>query len=156
VPRTSKNQKSKLYGTKQVAEMLGLPVWRVKNFSEGKAFRLPPSAQLGTGHGSRRLYDWKDVCRIAIADKLTTLGFTPETVGAAIREIPDSKLQARTLEGDGLKDSFVLVRRPGSEWQVAPARTVGTGVPFDSCAVIPFQMIIHNLEYWIAHDEVVE
>jgi hypothetical protein len=77
---------NELYSTKQVAAMLEIPVWRVKNFSEGKAFRLPPSIQVGTGRGSRRLYDWKDVCRIAIADKLTMIGFTPKAVGMVIEE----------------------------------------------------------------------
>ncbi len=82
------------------------------------------------------------------------MGFMPQAVGAAIREIPESKLQARTLEGEGWKDSSVLVRTPGSGWNVAPARTVTTGIPFESRVVIPFQMIIYNVEYEIAHEEV--
>ena len=33
-----KGQQRELYGTKQVAEILKIREWRVKNFSEGQAF----------------------------------------------------------------------------------------------------------------------
>lgn len=80
------------YGTRQVAEILGIPEWRVKNFTEGAAYRLPPGVQAGKGRGTRRLYDWGDIFRIGLADKLVKFGFTPETVGQAVREIPESLL----------------------------------------------------------------
>src|SRR5438270_479836 len=53
-----------LYGTSQVAEILGIPEWRVKNFSEGAAYKLPPAHRVGSGRGSRRLYGWEDIFRI--------------------------------------------------------------------------------------------
>ena len=81
-----------LYGTSQVAKILSIPEWRVKNFSEGAAYRLPPAHKVGTGRGSRRLYGWADIFRIAVADHLVACGFTAEAVGSAIREIPESVL----------------------------------------------------------------
>jgi hypothetical protein len=89
---TKKGLRSELYGTSQVAEILGIPEWRVKNFSEGVAYRLPPTHQVGTGRGSRRLYGWEDIFRIALADHLVACGFTPEAVGRAVREVPESAL----------------------------------------------------------------
>jgi hypothetical protein len=105
--------KPPLYGTKQVAEILGIPEWRVKNFSEGDAYGLPPSQSVGSGRGSRRLYDANSVYRLAIANELVNCGFAPESVGRAIREIAESKLSLRP--GD--------TRRPGEakdepEWEL--------------------------------------
>jgi hypothetical protein len=83
-------KKASGYGTKQVSVILGIPEWRVKNFSEGEAYRMPPSVRAGSGRGSRRLYGWADIFRIGLADQLVGCGFNPETVGRAVREIPES------------------------------------------------------------------
>jgi hypothetical protein len=80
------------YGTREVAQILGIPEWRVKNFTEGAAYRLLPSYRIGSGKGSRRLYVWSDIFRMGIAERLVNFGFTPDSVGLAIREIPDSIL----------------------------------------------------------------
>jgi DNA-binding transcriptional MerR regulator len=94
-----RKEPEKLYGTKQVAEILGIPDWRVKNFTEGEAYRLPKPQLVGTGRGSRRLYTITDICRIAIANQLVECGFSPEAIGDAIEEIPRSLLTR-------LSDSF--------------------------------------------------
>ena len=126
-----KRQSEKLYGTKQVAELLKIPDWRVKNFSEGDAYGLPPSQTVGTGRGSRRLYRESDVCRIAIANALVTFGFGPETVGKAIRGIPESALiepyafdnPDDEQEDDSEQSKPVLVCR-GGEWRLKNAGQV--------------------------------
>lgn len=91
MPRRKKTA-PRLLGTKQVAEILEIPEWRVKNFSEGGAYGLPPTQTVGSGRGSRRLYNTTDICRLAIANELVNCGFTPEAVGRAVREIPESLL----------------------------------------------------------------
>jgi DNA-binding transcriptional MerR regulator len=96
-----RKEPEKLYGTKQVAEILGIPDWRVKNFTEGEAYRLPKPQLVGTGRGSRRLYTITDICRIAIANQLVECGFSPEAIGDAIEEIPRSML---TRLPDSFKD----------------------------------------------------
>src|ERR1700681_513404 len=104
-----KQQSEKLYGTKQVAELLRIPDWRVKNFSEGGAYGLPPSQTVGTGRGSRRLYRKSDVFRIAIANALVTCGFCPEAVGKAIRELQS--------EAELEESEHILVCNEG-EWRL--------------------------------------
>jgi hypothetical protein len=85
-------KKSRLLATKQVAAVLGIPEWRVKNFSEGGAYGFSPSQVVGQGRGGRKLYSLADTARLAIANELVNYGFTAEVVGRAIREIPESKL----------------------------------------------------------------
>jgi len=89
-----------LFGTKQVSEILQIPEWRVKNFSEGGAYGLPPTQTVGSGRGSRRLYNDIDVCRLAIANELVACGFTPDAVGRAVREIPESMLDGLVWPDD--------------------------------------------------------
>lgn len=132
-----------LFSTRQVAEMLGIEMWRVKNFSEGEAFRLPPTMLVGRGRGSRRLYDKKDVYRILIANEMTMMGFTPQAVGAAIREIAESRL----VPDEGADSLALVMERGGTrggKWHVAPRRK-------DAAIVIPFQQMIAELEYQLAH-----
>ena len=81
---------AELHGTKQVAEMLGIPEWRVKNFTEGERYCLPPAHRIGKGRGSRRLYGWEDIFRIGLAEKLVNAGFAAEAVGRAVTTIPHS------------------------------------------------------------------
>ena len=128
-----KKTMSELYGTKQVARILGVPEWRVKNFSEGKAYRLPPSIRAGSGRGSRRLYGWADIFRIGLADRLSKFGLTPESVGQAVREIPESMftpyaamLEAHHPESEGKlkrKETPLLVN-VGGLWQVKVATEI--------------------------------
>jgi DNA-binding transcriptional MerR regulator len=130
--RTKRKSTEALWGTKQVAEFLGVPEWRVKNFSEGEAYRLPPSQKIGTGRGSRRLYNLNDILRLAIANELVNFGFTPDAVGRAVREIPESKLMfwpmdIRSGGGDELVENLpVLVCLHGElGWRVQKAADVG-------------------------------
>ena len=129
---------SELYGTKEVAAILGIPEWRVKNFSEGAAYRLPPAHQVGSGRGSRRLYGWEDIFRLGIANRLVNFGFTPESVGTAIREIPEStlapyraNLEANQPETEGrlkTKETPLLVQLGGKRfvgtWRVMRASEI--------------------------------
>lgn len=110
-----RKEPEKLYGTKQVAEVLGIPDWRVKNFTEGEAYRLPKPQLVGTGRGSRRLYTITDICRIAIANQLVECGFSPEAIGDAIEEIPRSMLTR-------LPDPFKDNDDPPKEPQEGPAK----------------------------------
>jgi hypothetical protein len=140
---TKGNRAEKLYGTKQVAEFLDIPIWRVKNFSEGRAYGLPPSQTVGTGRGSRRLYSEADIYRMAIANALVDLGFSPEVVGHAHSKIPVSMLV--DVKGEQADDMPILVCR-GGLWLVRRAEDVASLV--DNTLIYPgeeFGMVILNI-----------
>ena len=145
--RSKKQSRTELYGTAQVAEILNIPEWRVKNFSEGEAYRLPPAKQVGRGRGSRRLYEWTDIYRMLIASELVDMGFTPETVGRAVREIPKSKLVSRDYLD---KDSLVLalLRR---RWVVISPELLEQESKRNSMVLVPFQQTISDLHADIRH-----
>jgi DNA-binding transcriptional MerR regulator len=140
---TKGNRAEKLYGTKQVAEFLDIPIWRVKNFSEGRAYGLPPLQTVGTGRGSRRLYNEVDIYRMAIANALVDLGFSPEVVGHAHSKIPESVLA--DVEGDSPDDIPILVCK-GGLWRVQRAGDVASLV--DNTLIYPgeeFGIVILNI-----------
>jgi hypothetical protein len=128
-----KPSRAELYGTKEVAEILGFDEWRVKNFSEGAAYGLPPAHRIGRGRGSRRLYGWADIFRIAIAEHLVASGFTAKAVGAAIREIPESVLwpyerlllsEMPETEGRLPERATPLLVSMGGNWRVRKASEI--------------------------------
>jgi DNA-binding transcriptional MerR regulator len=136
-----------LYGTKQVSSMLGIPEWRVKNFSEGEAYGLPPAIRTGRGRGSRRLYELADIYRMLIANELVGCGFTPEAVGRAVREIRESELISRD-SGDPDVRVLVLVRQ---KWSVINPEVLKDETVRNSLVVIPFQQLISDLHHDIEH-----
>jgi hypothetical protein len=69
------------------------------------------------------------------------MGFTPEMVGRAVREIPDSKLVARDYSD---KDSLVLALL-GRMWVWMSPKSLELDSQRNSIVVVPFQQIISNL-----------
>jgi DNA-binding transcriptional MerR regulator len=154
-PKTK--SRPELYGTAQVAEILGIPEWRVKNFSEGATYRLPPAHRIGKGRGSRRLYGWEDIFRIAIAEHLVKCGFTAESVGRAVREVPESvlapyseflRMEERNRENLTRKETPLLVSAGGA-WKVRSAtetsRTIKQTVTHQGSAEGLFVVNLANL-----------
>jgi hypothetical protein len=132
----------KLYTTSEVAKILGFDKWRIKNFSEGEAYGLPPAIRAGRGRGSRRLYAWSNICRMLIANQLVSLGFGPEAVGSAVGEIAESKLVGRDYSDP---ESLFLIQN-GSGWDVVEPSLVRGYNKSQSLVVIPFQGIIQDLK----------
>jgi hypothetical protein len=141
--KAKRHSRAELYGTSQVAKILSIPEWRVKNFSEGEAYRMPPAKQIGRGRGSRRLYEWTDIYRLLIANELVEMGFTPDAVGRAVREIPESKLVSS-------EDSLVLALLH-RKWVVISPKSVEQETKLNSMVLVPFQQIISDLHADIRH-----
>lgn len=104
-----------LYRTADVAQILSIEEWRVKNFSQGKAYNLPPSVRVGSGQRRLRLYTFEGVLRLAIADELVKCGFTPEAVGSAMLAISDKQLTSWSAM---VADSGHKAEEPN--WRVLP------------------------------------
>ncbi|HKS72483.1 MAG TPA: hypothetical protein VJQ82_04755 [Terriglobales bacterium] len=84
--KQGKRHPKQVYGVKQVAEIIEVEPWRVKNFVHGGGYGLAPSAPWG----KQKRFTFQDVFRFALAQELVQCGFGPEAVGAAIKAVPDA------------------------------------------------------------------
>lgn len=113
----SSDELPQLFRTADVAALLGIEEWRVRNFSEGKAYGLPPSFRVGKGQGSRRLYIEKDILKLSVAHDLVESGFTAKAVGKAIKLISAPDAIASLLANLKAGKTRVLACEDG-EWKV--------------------------------------
>ena len=116
--------KQRPYSMGEVARIVGVDEWRVKNFTkDGTGFGLGPSYVYGKGRGSRRFFSFEDVLRIAIANELVECGFAPKVVGAAIREIAESVLLLKDM-GQLKQEELPVLLCTHGEWRVRKVREV--------------------------------
>jgi hypothetical protein len=115
------------FGTKEVAQILGIPEWRVKNFAQGPAYGLPPAQKLGVGYGSRRLYGVNGVLWVAIATELVGFGFTPEAVGQAMTTVKNEEVARVSAEVRALKPDEILVC-VSCKWELKRAKQASNEV----------------------------
>jgi hypothetical protein len=89
---SSRRPQQHQFFAKQVAELVGIedPI-RVKLYSDVEAYGIDP-LHVGTGRGSRKVYDFDDVLRIAVAERLSRFGFSASAIGAALSRIKKSEL----------------------------------------------------------------
>jgi DNA-binding transcriptional MerR regulator len=71
---------------REVAEILGLPPTRVKNWTIGRPHTIKPSIR-AHGSGSRNLYDIYDLYRLAIVAQLSSDGFTADAIQLIMAEL---------------------------------------------------------------------
>jgi len=103
---------------KQVAELTGIddPI-RVKLYSDVEAYGIHP-LHVGVGRGSRKIYSFDDVLRIAVAERLARFGFSAPAIGAAL-----GKIRTSELDPEHERCFLVQARSPGSaafDWRVLP------------------------------------
>jgi len=88
-----------------------------------------PTTEVGKGRGSRKLYAFDDLLRLAIAHELTEFGFNPSAVGAAVQVIRKSDLTAwsTALANAGEtgeepdEDEMRVLTCIGGKWEVLKA-----------------------------------
>jgi DNA-binding transcriptional MerR regulator len=78
-----------IFTTERVARILSLPEWRVVRFAQIKKYGITPAFGQAAGSGSRRLYDLKNVCEIALASRLTTAGLRIEVIARVLKQVRD-------------------------------------------------------------------
>lgn len=79
------------FGTGEVAEILGIPIWRLQKFLDSPQYQLSAEGTLGHGLGSRRVFKIEEIYRIAIAKHLVQDGFAAKFVGAVLQQIEDDE-----------------------------------------------------------------
>lgn len=77
------------YGTAEVAEILDVEMWRVKNFAL-PTYGLEPTVK-AAGRGSRRYYGFDAVLRLAVANELYRAFLSAEAIKAAIEAVDEHK-----------------------------------------------------------------
>lgn len=99
------------FGTGEVADILGVPVWRLQKFLDSPRFRLASSEKVGgEGYGSRRVFTELDVYRIGVAARLTADGFAPKFVASALEAIDDDQLLGMDSENNARPVGIVFRR----------------------------------------------
>lgn len=92
-------RQQKFFTTEQVTGLLGLgpeDKWRVTKFVKSREYGIKPSMGVGTGPGSRRLYDVENVCEIGLALRLLETGLRSKVIGQVLKVLRrEGKLSAK-------------------------------------------------------------
>jgi hypothetical protein len=99
-----------IFGTGDVAEILGLEIWRVQKFLDSPRYQLS-SKHLGQGRVSRRFFSREDVYRIGMADCLVKDGFVPRIVAQLVQRFDDTDLLSWDETGYRVRPGFVALSR---------------------------------------------
>src|SRR5262249_9820998 len=118
--RKDAKKKNRLFVSAEVGLILGIDSRRVKNYADVEAYGIKPVIA-GKGRGGRKLYRFRDVLRIGIAEELAQRGFTPEAVGTALRELTDSALFNLPVD-EGSERQYMAHHSQG--WRVVSAGEV--------------------------------
>lgn len=106
-----------LYSLGQVAAVLSAPILRIRNLSVTASYGLTPAAHVGTGRGSRRLFAFRDVLALAVADALYETGWTPQEIGRALAAIRPGDYRSAGSEPESPARVY-LIRERGA-WSTA-------------------------------------
>lgn len=101
------------YGTGEVAQILGMEMWRLQRFLSNPRFQLTASGQLGEGRGSRRFFTKQDVYRIGIAAFLARDGFALRLVSEVLQTVQDQDLIDFDENAARIDSGIALWRREG-------------------------------------------
>ena len=71
----------------EVAKILHIPKARLRNGTVGRPLKIAPSIKTATGTGSRNLWSWLDLVKLAAALILTEQGFAPHGIKEVLNEI---------------------------------------------------------------------
>jgi hypothetical protein len=93
----------------EVAEILGVPMWRLQKFIDSPQYKFSPQGKLGTGQGSRRVFTREDIYRVGIAARLVADGFAAKFVGSILEQFEDYDFnESRDREGTVLPSPSLL------------------------------------------------
>jgi len=124
-------RRQKVFTTEDVVALLGLgaeDTWRVTKFIKSREYGIEPAMIVGSGHGSRRLYDIENVCEIGLALRLLEAGLRPRVVGQVLKEATEYSALAPRLKVEKelahLRLAVLFAPRPGKPLDASRIRYV--------------------------------
>lgn len=76
----------------EMAEVLGMPLTKARNWTIGRPLELPASVRKASGAGTRNLYSIDDVYLMGVANEFSKAGFAAKAIGKLVEALDASKL----------------------------------------------------------------
>ena len=76
----------------EMAEVLGMPLTKARNWTIGRPLSIPASVRTATGTGSRNLYSIDDVYLMGLANEFSKAGFAAKAIGRLVETVDAKQL----------------------------------------------------------------
>jgi DNA-binding transcriptional MerR regulator len=76
----------------EMAEVLGMPLTKARNWTIGRPLSIPASIRTATGTGSRNLYSIEDVYLMGLAHEFSKAGFAAKAIGRLLEAVDAKRL----------------------------------------------------------------
>ena len=86
-------QKLGVFELSEVAQIVGIPAWKAKNWSHGRPIQISPSFRGGKGRGSLSLYSTADIYLMALAREMYESGFSSGAINSLVKKLEGKSLQ---------------------------------------------------------------
>ncbi len=106
------NEKMQVFTLGDVAEILSVPISRIKNWTIGRPYRVVPSLVTGRGKGRRNLYTLEDVYLLALLTRLHDDGLSPDLISWLPKLANEKRVRAALVSAEM---KFFIVRAGGGE-----------------------------------------
>ena len=81
-----------IFELSEMAEVLGMPLTKARNWTIGRPLTIPASIRSATGTGSRNLYGIEDVYLMGLAYAFSKAGFAAKAIERLLNEVDATKL----------------------------------------------------------------
>src|SRR2546426_5417755 len=113
----------------EMAELLGMPLTKARNWTIGRPLSIPASIRTATGTGSRNLYSIEDVYLMGLANEFSKAGFAAKAIGRVLEAVDANPLAQMDWLTVWRPREFKY-HLPGGRGQ-APERALVRGTPQD-------------------------
>jgi DNA-binding transcriptional MerR regulator len=81
-----------IFELSEMANLLGVPFTKARNWTIGRPLSIPASIRTATGTGSRNLYSIEDVYLMGLANEFSKAGFAAKAIGRLLEAVDSKKL----------------------------------------------------------------
>ena len=89
----------------EMAEVLGMPLTKARNWTIGRPLSIPASVRTATGTGSRNLYSIEDVYLMGLANEFSKAGFAAKAIGRLLEAVDAKRLAEMVRWSPGLRQT---------------------------------------------------